>query len=157
MSVNSIEGINIIRDYLRDNLNDPYVLAGGRERASWIFTDDPFSTATYPRIKIHLDNHNAQPIDIGPQYMNQETVVVKIQFFTKRDFKVTINNQVYSNEQLVHKYQNEIHDVLKSGFNDLYSQGVKAFRLLGMSQSAFDTEYQCHTGYILCRFWLFRR
>lgn len=157
MSVDSIDGINIIRDFLRDNLEDPYVLAGGKPRASWIFTDDPFSSATYPRIKIDLHNHTASPMDIGSDYTNWEHVVVMIRFFTKRDFKVEIDSKVISNEQLVYKYQNKIHDKLKTNFNSLYSSGVKGFRLIGFSQSAFDSEYQSHTGYVLCKFWLFRK
>lgn len=157
MSVDSIDGINVVRDFLRDNLDDPYVLAGGRPRASWIFTDDPFSSATYPRIKIDLNEHTAEPMDIGPNYMNWERVFVKIQFFTKRDFKVEIDGKVISNEQLVYKYQNKIHNLLKSNFNNLYADGVKGFRLIGMSRAAFDPEYNCSTGYLICRFWLFRR
>ena len=157
MTGNSLYGLNKIRDYLREELDDPYVLAGGRERASWIFTDDPFSTATYPRIKIAIQDHTAFPIDIGPNYMNWEQVVVKIMFFTKRDFKVTISGNTYSNEQLVYEYINKIQDTLKTGFNDLYKDGVKAYRLLSISKPAYDPEYNCHVGSLFCRFWLFRR
>ena len=157
MAGNSLNGINLVRDTLRQYLSDPYVLAGGRERANWIFTDDPFSSATYPRIKLNIQDHTASPMDIGPNYMNWEQVVVRITFFTKNDFKVSIDGVTYSNEQLVYKYENEIHDVLKSKFNDLYSGGVKGFRLLSMGTPAFSSEYMSHTGYIIVRFWLFRR
>jgi hypothetical protein len=155
--INSIDGINVLRDFLRDYLEDPYILAGGKERTSWIFTDNPFSNATYPRVKLSLHNHSATPIDIGPNYMDWERVFVKIDFFTKQDFKVEIDGVVYKNEQLVHKYQNTIHDTLKEKFNELYSNGVKGYKLEGMSQSGFDPEYVCHKGYIIIRFWLFRR
>ena len=157
MSVDSLDGINIVRDFLREHLPDPYVLAGGRERASWIFTDDPFSSATYPRVKLNLHNHSATPMDIGPNYMDWEVVHVKITFFTKNDYKVTIDDTLYKNEQLVHKYQNIIHDTLKSKFNQMYAQGVKGYKLEGISSPAIDPEYSCHKGFILIRFWLFRR
>lgn len=156
-SKNSLDGLNIVRDYLRNNLDDPYVLAGGRERASWIFTDDPFSTATYPRIKLENLTHVANPIDIGSNYMDWEEVVVKIMFFSKRDFKVTIDGTVYKDEQLVYEYLNRIRDVLKSGFNDLYSEGIKGFRVLQFNTPAYDPEFQLQVGSMHCRFWLFRR
>jgi len=155
--MDSIDAVNVIRDFMREYVADPYVTAGGKARLSWIFTDDPFSSATYPRIKISIHNHTSRPIDIGPDYTNWENVVVKIQFFTKQDFKVVLNNTIYTNEQLVSKYQNIIHDTLKSKFNELYASGVKAFKLIGMSTPSYEPNYQCHNGYILCNFWLFRR
>lgn len=153
----SLDGLNTIRDLLREKLDDPYVLAGGNTRASWIFTDNPFSSATYPRIKLELDNHEATPMDIGSDYTNWEQIIVKIYFFTSHNFKVPLDGETFSNEQLVYKYTNIIHDTLKDSFNDLYRDGVKGFRLIKMNKPSFDPEYNRHVGSLFCRFWLFRR
>jgi len=53
-TIDSITAINVVRDSLRENLIDPYTLAGGTARAgdTWIFANEPHTVTKYPTVEI---------------------------------------------------------------------------------------------------------
>jgi hypothetical protein len=139
---------------LRDNLIDPYVIAGGNPR-TWIHTDNPLQSAKHPRIKISKARSNNDVISLGTDYVDKETVIVSIIFFTKNDFKVSLNSVNTENELLVEYYLSEIKRVLKEKQTTLQAEGIDGFKCVSTDEPIYNPDTQVHFGEILCRYWFF--
>lgn len=156
--MDTVTATNIIRDELRDHLEDPYVLAGGRSRGGlWIFTDDPRLDATFPRIQIKKATNTNQVLTIGPEYFDHERLFLDLTVFVKDGFKVVINGETYKNEQLVDYIQGDIKKVLKSRFSSLQDKGVGGFRNISTSDIGFDKDTHLYFGSVTVRVWFFWR
>lgn len=140
-----IDAINVVRDTLRDNLTDPYVTAGGNSRNGlWIHTDEPNAGATYPRIQIKKFDNPIAPISIGSNFTEEEVLILNIWFFSKNNFKLTINNVVYKNDQLVEYYLGLIRTALKTYMPDKVSEGIKGYKAVSTSPVEYSEVTQLH-------------
>ena len=152
--MDSYKAINIVRDTLREHLDDPYVLAGGEPRANFIFTDEPLFQAKFPRIQVREINNHVEPISIGPEYMESEHVIIGIIFYVKDGFKVKVDGEVLSNEQLVEKYKKKIRNVLKTNFLPMHRKGI-IYKAVKSTPPQYDSENNLHQGTTVIDVWFF--
>lgn len=143
-----------VRNVLRNKLTDPYVTAGGNSR-TFIHTDDPLQSAKFPRIKISKVRSENEIISLGTDYVDKETVIVSIIFFTKNDFKVSLSSVETKNELIVEYYLSEIKRVLKTNQTTLQALGIDGFKCMSTSEPMYNPDTQLHFGEILCRYWFF--
>ena len=155
--MNNIQAINTIRDNLRTNLTDPYVTAGGKTRAGWIFADEPIAGASYPIIEIKKLDNPSVPIEIGSNYMEQHQLFLNIWFYTKNGFKINVNGTNYVNSQMVEYYLDQIKVTLKSQFNTLFDAGVGGYKHINTTVTDYDNDTQLYFGAVTIRVWFFRK
>ena len=148
----SVTALIILRDSLRTNLTDPYVLAGGSVRGgtTWIWLDEPHTAFKYPQVVITKVDNPSRPIDIGPNYTEHEQLILNIWVYSKNGFKITVGGVEYSNAMLVEYYQGLIKETLKAQFNTLFAAGVKNYKHLNTSGVAYDPDTQLYYGNITC-------
>ena len=154
----SVEAINIVRNKLRTNLQDPYALAGGNTRSGnmWIFADEPLVNSRFPVVQLLKVDNPTSVIDIGPNYMESEYLILNLWFKTKNGFKIWINNIEYNNAQLVEYYQGLMKETLKSKFLELHDEGV-IYRHLNTGTIGYDPDTQLYFGSVTIRLWYFNR
>jgi len=145
-----------VRNVLRTNLTDSYVTAGGNSRI-WIHTDDPLVSAKYPRIKISKVRSENEIISLGTDYVDKETVILSITFFTKKSFKVSLSGVETKDELLCEYYNSEIKRVLKDNQSTLQLLGIDGFKCFSTNETHYDEETQLHVGEILVRYWFFNQ
>lgn len=155
--MDSISAINIVRDTLRLYLTDPYVTAGGttRESSSWIRGDEPDTGFKYPKIEILKLDNPTTPIDIGPEYMEHEQLMLNIWFYSKNGFKLTVSGTEYTNAQVVEYYLGQIKQCLKGKFNYMYNLGVGGYKHYKTTKVEYDPESQLYFGSVSIRVWYF--
>lgn len=147
-----------MRDSLRDNLSDPYILAGGsRSSDSYIFGDEPVAGAKYPQIQIKKVDNPTENISIGSEYWEHEMLFLNIWFYSKNGFKITVGGTEYTNAQLVEYYQGLIKTTLKGQFNTLHDAGVGGYRHFNTTTVEYDPETQLYYGAVTIRVWYFSR
>lgn len=157
--MDSITALNKVRDTLRNNLTDPYSLAGGSTRSGnmWIYTDEPISGAKFPQIQIYKFDNPSEPISIGSNYYEYEQLIFRIWFLSKNGFKVTVSGTTYVNAQLVEYMLGQIKQTLKSEFNTMFDEGVKNYRHINTSQVIYDKDTQLYQGFVLGQVSYFNR
>ena len=155
--IDSITAINIVRDTLRENLVDPYTLAGGRERPGWIFADEPIASPTYPLIQIKKSDNPSTPIDIGDNYMEHEQVFMKVWCSVKNGAKLTVSGVEYVNASLVEYMLGQIKQTLKSNFNTMFDLGVGGYKHVNTTQIGYNPDTQLYFGAVTVRVWFFTR
>jgi len=149
--MDSITALNIIKDTLREHLQDPYVLAGGNNRGgeNWIFTDEPLVAVKYPQIQILKFDNPSEPASIGPNYTEFEQLLFRVWFFSKNGFKIVVDGKEYVNAQLVEYELGQIKKVLKENFNNMFNQGVKNYRHMNTSTIGYDKDTQLYQAYVV--------
>jgi hypothetical protein len=154
-----VTSINVVRDYLRDNLTDPYVTAGGKARggAYWVFGDEPSTSSKFPQIQITKFDNTNEVIDIGSNYMEHEQAFLAIYFYTKNGFKVNINGTTYVNTQLAEYYLTQIKRLLKAGYSDLDDECARGYKWLNTTKVVYNPETQLYSGAVIIRVRWFQR
>jgi len=155
--MNSIECINIVRDTLRTNLTDVRIAAGGETGRTFIYTDNPISSAKYPRVQLKKIDNPVVIMDIGTNYMEHEMVFINCWVYVKAGFKVTINDTLYTNEQLVEYLLGDIGDTLKAHQTDMNALGIGGYRKMNTGVVEYDEKTQLHYGVFTARVWFFKR
>lgn len=153
--MDTVTALITIRDSLRTNLTDPYVTAGGNSR-TWIHTDMPLAEAKYPRIEVRKVDNPTKPISIGPAYMEHEQIFINIWFYAKSDFKITVNDIEYKNEQLIEYYEGLIKSTLKLQFNALHTAGLGGYKHINTTIPSFNEATQLYAGAVTIRVWWFQ-
>ena len=149
--MNSITALLVLRDSLRTNLTDPRITAGATNSRTWIHTDKPLTQATYPRIELQKIDNPTIPISMGMDYCEFEQLFVNVWFYTKKDFKITVNSVIYQDEQLVEYYLGLIKTTLKAQFSNLFTAGDKNYKHINTSVIAFDESTQLHFATVTVR------
>ena len=155
----TIKALKIIRDLLREKLTDPYTLAGGRDRGGdmWIFGDEPVSMPKFPQIQIKKLDNPTQPIDIGPNYYEQEQLIARIWFYSKNGFKLSYEGVTYTNAEVVELYQGIIKKLLKANFVELEHACLGSYKHLNTTTVAYEPETQLYVGSVDIRVRWFSR
>jgi hypothetical protein len=111
-----IEGIKTI---LNNNtyLSDPWETASGSKRGNWWHTDRPLTSATYPRGQVLKSRKDSAILDFGYDKLN--TLLVRLYFYTKTDFGITISGEKLTNERLCEYMAEQIEDVLETYRDDI--------------------------------------
>jgi len=152
-----VTAINIVRDSLRDNLNDPYVLAGGSTRSGsmWIFSDEQIASGKFPQVQLLKIDNPSQVLDIGPTYTEYEQLFINVWFRTKNGFKITVGGTEYTNAQLVEYYLGLIKTTLKSQFSTLFDLGAKGYVHVNTTNPDYDADTQTYYGAVTIRVFYF--
>lgn len=157
--MDSITALNVVRDTLREKLQDPYVQAGGNYRGGdmWIFGDEPLVGAKFPQIQIYKFDNPSEPISIGSNYYEFEQLLFRVWFLSKNGFKVTVGGTTYTNAQLVEYELGQIKQTLKAQFNNMFNNNVKNYRHLNTSSIIYDKDTQLYKGYVIGKVVYFNR
>ena len=151
--MDSVTAINTVRDSLRTNLQDPYVLAGSTARPGnfWIFSDEPTAIGKFPIIQLKKLDNPTKILDIGYEYTEHERCFINIWFSSKNGFKVTIAGVEYSNAQLVEYYLGLIKRTLKAKAAVLHTAGAIGYHHMNTSPVEYDDATQIYYGVVTCQ------
>jgi len=146
-----VTGINTVRDFLRDNLIDPYTYISGcsdRGGEYWIFGNEPHSSPKYPQVEIKKIDNPTQVISIGKNYAEKEQAYLTVWLYCKNGFSVTISSTEYINAQFIEKYMGTIKTTLKAKFadNSFQDVGIQGYKHLSTSRVEYDPETQLYFG-----------
>ena len=146
--IDSINALTIIRNSLRVNLTDPYVLAGGTRGTNieWCWLDEPVAVQKYPMIQLEKIDNPTRPISIGQNYWEEEKLFINIWFYSKHGFKLTISGTEYVNAPLVEYYLGKIKTTLKSQFSALHTAGVGSYKHINTTKVDYDPQTQLYYG-----------
>lgn len=148
--MDSITALNIVRDSLRTNLQDPFVTAGGNSRV-WIYASEPLAGAKYPMLQLKKTDNPTEVIDIGYDYTEFEQLFVNCWFSSKNGFKLTIGGTEYVNEGLVEYYLGLIKTTLKAQASTLHTAGTKMYRHINTTGVEYDPATQLYFGAVTIR------
>lgn len=150
------EALKVVRDILRDNLDDPYELASGKER-TWIYkSQDPRRDATFPRINIKKIRNPRDNIGInGFNFTELEECFMRVYFYTKAGFRVSISNTTYKNENLVEYYLGQITRKLKLNQSTLDVNDITGYKAIDTSPVSYEENTGTYIGYAQIRVWWF--
>lgn len=152
--MDSITALNIVRDSLRTNLSDPYVLAGGTSR-TWVYGSEPLSSTRYPMLQIKKISNPTEVISLGYNYTEYEQLFLNCWFSTKNGFKLTVGGVEYVNEGLVEYYLGQIKQTLKAQASVLHSSGAEGYRHIKTSGIEYDPATQLYFGAVVVRVFYF--
>jgi hypothetical protein len=149
--------INLARDILRENLEDPMIQWGKTDR-TWIHTDEPLQAAMYPRVQIEkIGNTNINIISCGFEYWEQRFVPVNIWFWTKHDFKWTYSDETLKNEDLVAHYLEKIQNVIKENAEQLkFDEGIY-LKISDIGDTVLDESGQFYVGRVVLSIMYFKK
>jgi len=156
---NDRQAIIAIKDSLQSNLTDPRAQYTNSTR-SWVHTDIPLASATYPRIQVRKRGPtNTQVISEGQEFVEWRAMVLDIQFWTASDFKwKDATNTYYQNEELVKEYLDKIWVALKAQQSTLYdSYGITGLKPIDEEDPYLEPDSQLYTGVLSVRVWYFRK
>lgn len=156
IKINDRQAINIVRDVLRDNLEDPLEQWGHAER-TWIHTDYPLAVATLPRIQIMKRGPStSEIIDIGPDFLEWKTLVLDIWFWTKLGFKWDNGDTYLKDEEFVKEYLDKIWKTIKAKCEWLkLTYKITGLANLEEGTPEKETDSQRYRGVISIRIWYF--
>jgi len=152
--------MNVFRDILRDNLTDPYSIAGGNARDGnmWIFANEPNVATKYPQIELKKVDNPVDIIDIGFNYMEHEMVFMNIWVYVKNGFKITVDGVEYKNAQVVEYMLGQIGDTLKDNQATMVTNCVNSgYKKVNTTTVEYDSTTQLYYGAITVRGWFFKR
>ncbi len=156
---NDRQAIDAIKTVLQANLTDPrqqYVT----ETRPWIHTDEPLTSATYPRIQVRKrEPTTTKIICIGQDFIEQRAVIVDVQFWTSQGFKwQNTDDATLMNEEFVKEYLDKIWVTLKAQQPTLKATyEITGLKPLGEEKPYREPDRQLWTGIISIRVWYFRR
>ena len=152
--------LNSVKTILQDNLTDPYEQWSGVDR-TWIHTDEPLNSATFPRIQVRKRGPtNTEIISMGrTDFLEQRILTVDIQILTAAGFKYNVGSSVYiKDEELVKEWLGKIWTTLKSQHNTfINTYAVTGLKNLGEGKPYYEPDTQKYTGIISVRLWEFVR
>ncbi len=153
--------INGVKTVLQDNLEDPREQWTSTDR-SWIHTDEPLNSATFPRIQVRKRGPtNTEVVSMGrTDFMEWRMLILDIQFWTDEGFKYNTGSSVYiKDEELVKEWLGKIWTTLKAQHNTLIdTYGVTAsLKNMGEGEPYFEPDTKKYTGVISIRLWDFVR
>jgi len=151
--------MNVVRNVLRENLQDPYVTAGGTARGGeyYIFADEPITSAKYPQIQLKKVDNPSEPIDIGSNYMEHEQLFINIWFYNKNGFKIVVDGVTYSNAQMTEYYLGLIKSTLKDNFTNMADECVRGYKHINTTNIEYDPETQLYYAAVTVRVRWFSR
>jgi hypothetical protein len=157
--MNTARALRIIRNILRNSLVDPYTYAGAKARPGdmWVYTDEPVTMPKFPQIQLKKLDNPTEPIDIGPNYMEHEQLIVRIWFYSKNGFKITYEGDIYTNAEFVELYVDIIKRLLKSKFKDLKDKCLVDYKHINTSVVQYSPETQLYAGNVTIRVRWFSR
>lgn len=152
------EIINAIKDSLATNVTDPRYQWTGESR-SFIHTDEPLNSATYPRIQVRKRGPSTtQVISMGMNdFWEWRELIIDIQFWSKSDFKWDTGGSVFiQDEELVKEWLTKIWDAFKAQHSTLRdSHGITGFKRLEEGEPFFEPDTKLYTGILSVRVWEF--
>ena len=154
------EVINIVKDLIQTNLEDPMVQWTGKTR-NWCHTDEPMVTATYPRIQVVKRGPTNNFIEsMGFEFLERREVIIDIYFWTKVEFKWKNENDVYlKNEQLVSEYLDKIwkEGIKPQGESIRDDYGIVGLKNLGEDMPIVEPDTELYRGIVSVRLWYWTR
>lgn len=157
--INDRQAVNAIKSSLQTNLEDPRRQYTNEIR-SWVHTDLPLTTATYPRIQVRRRGPTTtQIISMGQEFVEWRSLILDIQFWTKDPFKwKDTTNTYYKNEELVKEYLDKIWRTLKSQQSSLHTTyGITGLKPIDEEDPSQEAATQNYTGRLSVRVWYFRK
>ena len=154
------KAINIIKDVIQDNLEDPMFQWTGKDR-KWCHTDEPMVTATYPRIQIVKRGPTNNFIEsMGFEFWERRELILDIYFWTKVEFKWKDTDDAYlKNEQLVAEYLDKIwkEGIKPQGqsLHDTYK--IVGLKNLGEDLPIIEPDTELYRGIVSVRLWYWVR
>jgi len=157
--MDTVTGLNVVRDTLRTHLVDPYTIAGGNARGGsyWVFGNEPITSAKYPQIQLKKIDNPSEPISMGPNYMEHEQLFINIYFYNKNGFKITVDGTTYQNAQMTEYYLGLIKSTLKDNFMVMAEQCARGYKHINTTQIEYDPDTQLYYGAVTIRIRWFQR
>ncbi len=152
------EVINAVKTSIQDNVTDPRQQYTNTSR-TWIHTDKPLLSATYPRIQVRKRGASTSVIsDIGPEFLEWRSMILDIQFWTKAPFRWKNTDNTYlSDEELVREWLHKIWVAEKADLLNLRDEnGITGLRMMDEDEPFQEPDTQLYTGIVSIRFWYFR-
>lgn len=157
--MNDSDALDAIKDSLQTNLTDARQQYTNESR-SWIHTDRPLTSASYPRIQVRKRGPTeTKIISIGEEFWEHRIMTIDIQFWSSSPFKWKNDSDVYiQDEQLVRYYLDQIWTKLKANQPGLKATyGITGLKPLDEEAPYVEPDTNLHTGIISVRVWYFRR
>ena len=159
--MNDREALIAIKNSLQTNLEDPREQYTSVDR-NWIHTDEPLTSATYPRIQVRKRGPtNTEVISMGTEFLEWYAIIVDIQIWIKAPFKwdSDYSSGTYlQDEELIKEYQDKIWVALKADQSDLKATyGIQGLKLLESDEPYQEAQSNLYTGTTSVRVWYFKR
>jgi hypothetical protein len=158
--MNDREIIIAIKDLLNDKLEDPREQWTGAYR-SWVHTDEPLNTATYPRIQVRKRGPTQTTISsMGREnFLEFRELVLDIQIWTHPDFKYEMDGGYFIKEgELIKEWLPKIWDTIKSNHSMLIrNYGISGIKNLSEDSDGYEPDTGLYTGIISVRLWDWKR
>jgi hypothetical protein len=153
------EVITIIKDSLQNNLTDPREQYTNDSR-SWVHTDSPLTSATFPRIQVRKRGPTSTNIiSMGRDFVEWRALILDIQIWVKSPFQWKTDSNTYlKNEELVKYYQDVIWKTLKSQQQTLHTTyGITGLKPVEEPDAFHEPDNQFYSGIVSVRVWYFRK
>jgi len=153
-----VTALTTIRDSLRENLQDPYETAGGNARETWVYADEPITSAKFPIVEVKKADNPSDIISFGnTDYWEQDVVYMNIWFSCKNGFKITVSGTAYVNTKLCEYYFGLIKQALKAANDTLFTAGVKGLKAMNTTKVEYDPTTQLYFGAVTMRIYFFHQ
>ncbi len=157
--VNDRTAIMAIKDILQANLEDPVSQYEPNRSRTWVHTDEPLDSATYPRIQVRKRGPSVSAIiGIGPEFPEQRILILDIQMWTTQPFKwKNTDNNYLVDEELIKEWLDKIWDTIKGNFSTLKgTYGITGIKNMGEEDPFPEPDSQLMTGIVSVRLWYFK-
>jgi len=153
------EVIVAIMNSLETNLTDPRSQYTATNR-TWVHTDRPLTSATYPRIQVRKRGPSTSLIeDIGPEFLERRVMILDVQFWTAQNFKWKQADNTYLQDgELCKEWQHRIWVKLKADLLPLRdTHGITGLKMMDEDDPDIEPDAQLYTGIVSVRIWYFRK
>ena len=157
--INDRKAIVAIKDSIQNNLEDPRAQYTADSR-SWVHTDNPLTSATYPRIQVRKRGPTTtRIISIGENFIEWRIMILDVQIWSKIPFKwKDSTNEYLQDEEFIKEYLDKIWKTLKAQQSTLKSSyGITGLKPIEEEPPKMVDGRQMYTGIIPIRLWYFRR
>jgi len=158
--MNDREAINIIKDTIQANLEDP-MLQWSETPRNWVHVDEPLVSATYPRIQVVKRGPTNVLIEsMGWEFLERREIILDIYFWTKFEFKWDDKNDItIKNDQLVVEYLDKIwkEGIKPQGQALKLNYGIIGLKNFGEDMPEVDSETEFYKGIVSVRLWYWTR
>ena len=148
--------INAIRDILNDNLLDPRAQWTGQAR-SWVHSDNPLNTATFPRIQVRKRGPTQTEISsMGREnFLEWRILILDIEFWTTTDFKYDTGDGCFiKQDELVKEWLPKIWKAIKHNHTKLITDyGISGIKAMGEETDVYYPDTDKYSGILSVRVW----